>query len=76
MLFQADKLHTIKQIYIIFFWGGGLTCYATNNNNYLIVKFFRENQTRDLGNYRSKVIELEAEIERVKRQLTNERFER
>ena len=46
-----------------------------NYESYFCV-YFRETQGRDLTTARSQIMELESEVERVKRQLTNERFER
>ena len=37
---------------------------------------FRESQARELTNLRSRNIELEAEVDSLRRKLTNERFER
>ncbi len=43
---------------------------------YLNLLFFRQSQNKEITVLRSKLVENESDFERVKRQLTNERFER
>ena len=50
---------------------GGLDSHSS-----IMRSLYRETQSRDLTTARSQIMEFEAEVERVKRQLTNERFER
>ena len=42
----------------------------------IVKNFFRDSQNREISSLRTRNIEIESEVDRLKRQLTNERFER